>query len=102
MEQRNFPGPYVSLYQVLAVLIVFMAMLIVSNGKIDRLQKERDDAYDLLNIEVPKLQERIFTLKATMILREMELQNQYDDMQQVPPRWPEAVLVADKNEDEEE
>jgi len=100
-QERYFDGPYIPLYPTLVVFIVFFSMLLISTNRWQEREKERDEAVALLNEELPKLQSRIEKLRADMVERENELQEQYDDMLQRPPEWPgdmENVVVASSQE----
>lgn len=95
--KRNFDGPYVSLIQVGVIFIVFLAMIIGSNYKLDRAETVRAAAVaeleEIRDVAIPELEQRIWKVKARLVLREMQLQNQYANMLERPPEWPETLLV---------
>lgn len=72
----------------IVIIIVLITMLIVSNGKMNQLREERDQARHELIIIIPQIQKRMEKIETEMIQREIELKYEHRNMQEMPPNWP--------------
>ena len=95
---KDFDGPFIPI-RFLLVGVPFFAMLLVSTERWQEYETKyraaQTDRDYIMNEVVPDIDDRMERIEQMVCARQKELEEEYYDMMQVPPRWPD-YLIADE------